>query len=314
MPQNDVATLPYLTERVEFNSHGATIVGLLFLPPHRHGPVLGVVVLGPFGFIKEMSPAQYGPRLAEAGIAALIFDPRGSGESGGAIRRLEDPKLKIEDVSAATTYLAGRPEVDAHRLGALGICQGSSEMIAAASKDRRLRALALVSGQYLYAENLKGFFGGGGPILQERIARGEAALRRFEVTSTVDYLPVVHPSDRSVGLPWPEIDDWYQPWTTKKWGEPSRWENRYAAMSDALVWTFNVDDLAPNVRQPTLMIHGEMSDGGVKAAQHVFDLIGTKAKKLSIESGVFHTRYYDDPLIVGPAAARVSSWFATHLI
>lgn len=313
MPQNDATALPYRTERVEFASHGETIVGLLFLPARRHGPVPGVIVLGPFGFVKEMSPAQYGPRLAEAGIAALIFDPRGSGESGGAVRRLEDPKLKIEDVSAATTYLAGRKEIDAHRLGALGICQGTTEMIAAASEDERLRALVLVSGQYLYAENLNGFFGGGGPTLQDRIARGQAALKKYEATSTVDYVPVVHPSDRSVGLPWPEIHDWYQPWTTKKWGEPSRWENRYAAMSDALVWTFNVDDYAPKVRQPTLIIHGEMSDGGPKAAQHVFDLIGTKAKALSIKPGVFHTRYYDDPLIVVPAAARVASWFTAHL-
>lgn len=313
MPQNAAAASPYRTERVEFTSHGQTIVGLLFLPAHRNSPVPGVVVLGPFGFVKEMSPAQYGPRLADAGIAALIFDPRGSGESGGAVRRFEDPKLKIEDVSAATTYLAGRKEIDAHRLGALGICQGTSEIIAAASEDERLRALTLVSGQYLYAENLNGFFGGGGPTLQDRITRGQAALKKYEATGTVDYFPIVHPTDRSVGLPWPEIHDWYQPWTTKKWGEPSRWENRYAAMSDALVWTFNVDDYAPKVRQPTLIIHGEMSDGGPKAAQHVFDLIGTTAKALSIEPGVFHTRYYDDPLIVVPAAARVASWLTAHL-
>ncbi len=313
MSQSALPPPPYLTERIEFRSDGHTVVGLMFIPTHVTEAVAGVVVLGPFGFVKEMSPAEYGPRLAEAGIAALIFDPRGSGESGGAVRRLEDPTLKIEDVVAATTYLAGRKEVDPHRLGALGICQGSSEIIAAASQDKRLRALALVSGQYLYAKNLDGFFGGGGPTLRARIARGQAALEHFKTSGAVDYLPVVDAADRSAGLPWPEIHDWYQPWTTKKWGEPSRWENRYAAMSDAFVWTFNVDDFAPQVRQPTLIIHGEKSDGGVEAAQHVFDLISARDKKLSIAPGVFHTRFYDDPLVVGPSAAHAADWLATHL-
>jgi fermentation-respiration switch protein FrsA (DUF1100 family) len=303
----------YRTETVMFQSEGVSIVGMLFLPLGDARKTPGVVILGPFGFIKEMAPTQYATRLARLGFAALIFDPRFSGESGGAPRRLESPTAKIADAVAALGYLASRPEVDAARIAALGICQGASEMIAVAATDARVKVLACVSGQYLYRANLEGFFGGGGPTLDQRIARGKAAKASFEADGAVDYTAVVDPTDKSVGLPWPPINDWYHPWTTSKWGAPSRWENRYATMSDAEVWSFDVDAYAGRLSLPTLLIHGEQSDGFIAAVTHVFDQIPAKKKQIEIVEGVFHTRFYDDPLVVEPAAAQVAAWFETHL-
>jgi fermentation-respiration switch protein FrsA (DUF1100 family) len=302
----------YRVERVTFDSAGVSVVGMLFLPDGAD-KFPAVAVLGPFGFVKEQGPAQYATRLVREGFAVLIFDPRHSGESGGVPRRLESPAAKIQDVGAAVRWLAARPEVDPGRIGALGICQGASEVIATACDDAAIRAVALVSGQYLYRENLLGFFGGGGPTLDQRIARGRAALARFEKDGSVEYSLVVSPSDKSVGLPWPPIHDWYQPWTTAKWGEPSRWENRYTTMSDAEVWSFDVDSYARRLEKPTLIVHGELSDGLVAAARHVHDLIPAPLKRLVIVDGVFHTRFYDDPIVVEPAAAEVAAWFDAHL-
>lgn len=302
----------YQVEPVRFDSTGVSLAGLLFLPEGR-AAAPGLVALGPFGFVKEQAPMGYAARLARDGFAVLIFDPRYGGESGGSPRRLESPAAKIADAGAALAYLTRRSEVDPRRIGVLGICQGASEMIAVAAADRRVRAAALVSGQYLYRENLLGFFGGGGPTLDQRVERGRQALARFERDGTVDYTPVVATADKSVALPWPPIHDWYQPWTTAKWGEPSRWENRYTTMSDAEVWTFDVESHARKLGKPTLLVHGEMSDGGVAAAKHVHDLITAPDKRLIVVDGVFHTRFYDDPIVVGPAAAHVSAWFGAHL-
>lgn len=300
-------------ERVHFASGGEQIVGLLCLPEGTHSARPGVVLLGPFGFVKEQSPAEYATRLADAGFVALIFDPRCSGESGGAPRRHENPVTKIADAKSAIEWLAQRPEVDAARLGALGICQGCSEMIAVAAAEPRIKALALVSGQYLYRENIEKFFSGGGPTLDQRIARGRAAKANYDATGNADYTDVVSPTDKSAGLPWPPIHDWYMPWTSVKWGAPSRWENRYTTMSDAEVWTFDVDAHARQLRTPTLVIHGQQSDGGPEAAQHVFAMMPAKDKHLDIVPGIFHTRFYDDPLVIEPAAASVIDWFTHHL-
>jgi fermentation-respiration switch protein FrsA (DUF1100 family) len=300
-------------ERIHFTSGGEQIVGLLCLPAGAPAARAGVVLLGPFGFVKEQSPAEYATRLADAGFVALIFDPRCSGESGGTPRRHENPTDKMADAKAAIAWLAQRPEVDAARLGALGVCQGCSEMIAVAATEPRIKALALVSGQYLYRENIEKFFSGGGPTLDQRIARGQAAKSDYDATGKVDYTDVVSLTDKSAGLPWPPIHDWYMPWTSAKWGSPSRWENRYTTMSDAEVWTFDVDAHARQLRTPTLVVHGEQSDGGPEAAQHVFGMLPAKDKHLDIVPGIFHTRFYDDPLVIEPAAASVIDWFTHHL-
>lgn len=147
-------------KRITFASDGEQIVGLLCLPEAGSPVSPAVVVLGPFGYVKEQSPAEYAVRLANAGFVVLIFDPRCSGESGGTPRRHESPAGKIADAKAAVEWLAKRPDVDATRLGAVGICQGCSEMIALAVSEPRVKALALISGQYLYPENLQKFFGG----------------------------------------------------------------------------------------------------------------------------------------------------------
>lgn len=303
----------YQFKQVNFLSHGVNIVGTLFSPSGKPNQKPAVVILGPFGSIKEQSPLQYATRLARDGYVTLIFDPRHSGESGGEPRRLESPSAKIQDVKAAIDFIEKQPDVDAKRIALLGICQGTSEMLAVASNESRVKALTLVSGQYIYPENIDGFFGGGGPTRLDRIARGKIALELYKKTGEVKYTAVISETDKSVGLPWKPIYDWYHPWTTDKWLRPSRWENRYATMSDAEVWSFDVDTYAPKVTMPTLIIHGEMSDGNVPAAQHVFDEITAKDKKLVIIPGVFHTRFYDDPSVIDPATATVSQWLAQHL-
>ena len=303
----------YDSQRVQFASHGVKIVGLLYTPHTARAQYPAIVILGPFGSIKEQSPMEYATRLVRDGFVTLIFDPRYSGESGGEPRRLESPKAKIEDVRAALDFLQTLPQVDSNKLAALGICQGSSEMIAATVTDSRIKVLATVSGQYIYPQNIDGFFSGGGLTREQRIARGKVAQAKFDATGQVDYTEVVSLTDKNACLPWKPIYDWYHPWTTDKWLNPSRWENRCATMSDAEVWSFDVDNYTPKISVPTLIIHGEMSDGNVAAAQHVFDELIVKDKHLVIVPGVFHTRFYDDPSIIDPAAAEVSQWFTGHL-
>lgn len=306
-------TRNHTVERVRFTSAGEEIAGLLCRPKASSSIRPGVVLLGPFGYVKEQSPAEYATRLANAGFVALIFDPRCSGESGGTPRRHESPAAKIADAKAALEWLAERPEVDATRLGAIGICQGCSEMIALAVSEPRIKTLVLISGQYLYRENLEKFFGGGGPTLDARIARGRAARSRYDATGEVNYTDVVSLTDKSAGLPWPPIHDWYMPWTSEKWGAPSRWENRYTTMSDSEVWSFDVDAHARKLDTPTLVLHGEHSDGGPEAARHVFALMPARDKHLAIVPEIFHTRFYDDPLVIEPASERVIDWLGEHL-
>jgi uncharacterized protein len=130
---------------VAFESQGEALVGRLFRPAFGNGPAPGVAILGPMTFQKEQAPAQYARRLAELGFAALVFDTRFRGESGGEPRCYEDPRAKVEDLGAAVGFLAGTAGVDPDRLAVLGICMGGSHVLPAAAGDPRIRAVATVA-------------------------------------------------------------------------------------------------------------------------------------------------------------------------
>ncbi len=77
--------------------------------------------------------------LARHGFGVLLFDTRGHGRSGG--RAMDFGWYGDTDVAAAVTWLAGRPDVDAGRIGAVGLSMGGEEAIGALARDPRIRAV-----------------------------------------------------------------------------------------------------------------------------------------------------------------------------
>jgi len=77
--------------------------------------------------------------LAHAGFGVLMVDARGHGASGG--RAMEFGWQGDADIAAATDYLAARPDVDADRIGAVGLSMGGEEAIGATATNPRLRAV-----------------------------------------------------------------------------------------------------------------------------------------------------------------------------
>src|SRR5262245_58267407 len=125
--------------RVTFQSEGETLVGDLFLPDGGK-PVGVVIAVGPLTSVKEQAPGTYARAMAARGYAALAFDYRYFGESGGQPRQFESPDANIEDIrNAASALLAD------HRLGnlpiaGLGICFGAGPMVSAVARDSRFSA------------------------------------------------------------------------------------------------------------------------------------------------------------------------------
>jgi dienelactone hydrolase len=77
--------------------------------------------------------------LAQRGYGVLLTDARGHGESGG--RAMEFGWFGDVDIQAAVSFLAERPEVDADRIGVVGMSMGGEEAIGAAAADSRIRAV-----------------------------------------------------------------------------------------------------------------------------------------------------------------------------
>ena len=75
-------------------------------------------------------------RLAEAGIASLRFDFRGSGESDGEFGDMT-VLTEVSDAGEALSHLARRDEVDGAKLGILGLSMGGFVTASLLAKDSR---------------------------------------------------------------------------------------------------------------------------------------------------------------------------------
>ncbi len=99
-----------------------------------------IAVSGPFGAVKEQSSGLYAMRMAERGFVALAFDPSYTGESSGEPRRTASPDINTEDFMAAVDFLSKQDNVDAERIGIIGICGWGGIALNAAAADTRIKA------------------------------------------------------------------------------------------------------------------------------------------------------------------------------
>lgn len=140
--------------------------------------------------------------------------------------------------------------------------------------------------------------------MDERIQRGKDARQKFLQTGTADYLPIVDSVRKDIAIPAEDAYNWYH-----KWEHNSSWENRYTVMSDAEVWTFNVNEFTKKIVIPTLLLHGEFSAGGLNSARKILNDITSITKELVEFPNVVQTMFYDEPIIVDQAVAKIVAWF-----
>jgi uncharacterized protein len=124
---------------VEFESEGNTLRGWLFLPD-GDGPFPGVVMSSGFAGVKEGFLGNPFHRVvADAGIAVVLYDHANTGESDGLPRQELDPILQQRGYRDAITFLSGRDDVDADRIGIWGTSYSGGHVLAVAAHDRRVK-------------------------------------------------------------------------------------------------------------------------------------------------------------------------------
>ena len=120
--------------------YGLTLAADLYEPKDVTGKLPAIAVSGPFGATKEQSSGLYAMKMAERGFVALAFDPSYTGESSGEPRRTASPDINTEDFMAAVDYLSQQENVDAERIGIIGICGWGGIALNAAAADTRIKA------------------------------------------------------------------------------------------------------------------------------------------------------------------------------
>src|SRR6266498_3059736 len=110
-----------MRQDIEFDAEGVTLRGWLYLPDGATGPVPTVVMAHGFSAVKEMFLDSFAEAFAAGGLGALAFDNRNFGASDGEPRQEIDPWAQVCDYRHAITWAQTRPEVDADRIGGVGV-------------------------------------------------------------------------------------------------------------------------------------------------------------------------------------------------
>ncbi|HUQ12600.1 MAG TPA: alpha/beta hydrolase [Steroidobacteraceae bacterium] len=134
------------TEEIAFDSHGVTLRGSVVIPDDVHAAVVFV-----HGSGKQLRNLRLAEALAREGIAALVYDKRGAGQSGGDYEQDQSVSgkniaLLADDALAAVAALAVNPALQRVPMGLAGISQAGWIAPVAARKSDRVKFLVMWSG------------------------------------------------------------------------------------------------------------------------------------------------------------------------
>jgi dienelactone hydrolase len=144
---------------VEFHNQDVKLAGSLLLPK-SDAPVPAVVFVHGAGRQTREPYRELGKYFASQGIAALIYDKRGTGQSGGAYESYEPYDNLVNDALSAVEFLKHRSEVAESRIGIWGLSQGAWVSAAAASRTKDIKFIVAVGAsladgtQFYYRDNL----------------------------------------------------------------------------------------------------------------------------------------------------------------
>jgi len=137
-----------MTERiveVGFESGGERCAAWLHLP-EGDDPHPCIVLLHSTAGVRQLRCyAERGRAFADAGLAALQFDCRGFGASGGEPRQLFDVRRQAEDLAAALSWARAQAALDPTRIALWGASASCAQVLDAARREPALRAVVCLT-------------------------------------------------------------------------------------------------------------------------------------------------------------------------
>lgn len=120
-------TVPYAAEEARFPNGDLPLAGTVFRPRTAGAHPAIVFVHGSGPQTRDSYLRWFADRFARAGFVTLIYDRRGTGESGGERWPQTSGSFAdlADDAIAAAHFLRGQADVDAERIGVWGLSQGA---------------------------------------------------------------------------------------------------------------------------------------------------------------------------------------------
>ena len=288
-------------ERVEhckvtfINRYGFTLAADLYKPKDSEGELPAIAVSGPFGACKEQSSGLYAQEMAARGFLTIAFDPSFTGESGGEPRRMASPDINTEDFCAAVDYLSCRDDVDADRIGIIGICGWGGMAINAAALDPRIKATAAMTMYDMTRVAREGYFGS----TDSKEARDEQR-RSWAAQRTAEYKNGSYERAGGVVDPLPEDAPYFVKDYHAYYKTPRGYHERSGNSTDGwnVIGTMSflnqpILAMAGEIDTPVLLVHGENAHSRY-FSEGAFELLKGDNKELMIIPGASHVDLYDN--------------------
>ena len=296
-------------QKVTFvNRYGITLAADMYTPKNSGGKLPALAVAGAFGAVKEQISGLYAQEMAERGFLAIAFDPSFTGESGGYPRFVASPDINTEDFCAAVDFLSIQPNVDANKIGIIGICGWAGIGLNAAAIDTRIKATVVTTMYDMSRVTANGYFD---YDKDEETLKRERMQQRINLNNqrTKDYKAgkyarmggvVDDPSDM------PQfVKDYYAYYKTER-GYHKRSLNSNGGWNTTSGLSFmNMPQLTytDEIENPVLIIHGEKAHSRYFSETAFENMTGVKRsgndtvagnKELLIIPGANHIDLYDN--------------------
>ena len=293
------------------NRYGITLAADMYTPREAEGKLPAIAVSGPFGAVKEQSSGLYAQQLAERGFLTIAFDPSFTGESGGQPRRVASPDINVEDFSAAVDFLSVLPEVDAERIGILGVCGWGGIAIQAAINDPRIKATVASTMYDMTRVSANGYFDADNSAEKRNANRAALAAQRTEDYRNGKYLHaggVVDPLPDDA----PQfVKDYHAYYKTPRGFHPRSGNSTDGwNMTSALPFiNFKFFEYAGELDRAVMIVHGENAHSRY-FGEDTFKLLHGDNKELLIVADATHCDLYDnlDKIPMNQIATFFNTW------
>lgn len=243
-------------EDVRYSSAPDTVIAAtLEKPPSTFDRLPVVVIISGTGPWTRSGWEKMRASLHAAGLATLVYDKRGLGQSTGTF--VDTIPVMERDVAAAVAFLCTRQDIDHQRIALMGISQGAVAASLVAAADPAIAAVVVLSGPVgprgeLFLSILRSHLKNGGKTSAQvdQVAAAvsawmDARSRAADAGETANLRKAAVDAFAAVGFPQDQA------------------ENFVTALDDDVV--LSMFDVAPDralekLRMPTLAIYGSKDD------------------------------------------------------
>jgi cephalosporin-C deacetylase-like acetyl esterase len=264
-------------EEIEFGPSADRCVAWLYPPAGDAAAAPIVVMAHGLSGTRRDGLGPFAVRFAAAGMAALVFDHRGFGDSGGE-PDLFEPRRQLEDWRAAIACARGLVGIDPDRVATFGSSMGGGNALAAAGADHRIAAAI---SQVPFLDMLR----------QAYRASPLVTARMLAAAARGGHLPAIGRPDEAAFINAPGGEPGWRHVVAS--GEDSRWRNRVSARW-LLGAPYRPGRLAARLHCPWLLCVGE-ADRVAAPGPAIAAARRAPLGELRTYPGVDHFDIYDGP-------------------